>query len=312
MKSARFLVVALLLSVWCIAGCASAHRQGPARTFRVAGYVLDSVSRQPVAGVFVKTSEQENYFGMPRTDERGYFVLDLLPESRAKATRVMVNTLLYEGWAPLPAIVGAEVVLLLHRNKQHRPIAECAGSGDSLRMAPYASRATLGPGYELAFRLQNASALATDTVRTILLNAKQLNFDQKWGWYRLRAYLLNGAGQGPGTDVLTDNVRIDLSPVYASAISKAGYCAFDMRKYHIVVPPGGIYIAFQGIVAEGYPIHFFPTEQYVPTGQLLHLPCPAKSSDVWLYVRSWESLPAAQIPFPLYYQGIQVELVGNK
>ena len=85
-----------------------------------------------------------------------------------------------------------------------------------------------------------------------------------------------------------------------------------MRKYHIVVPPGGIYIAFQGIVAEGYPIHFFPTEQYVPTGQLLHLPCPAKSSDVWLYVRSWESLPAAQIPFPLYYQGIQVELVGNK
>ncbi len=54
MKSARFLV-ALLLSVWSMAAFAApAASQSPERVFRVAGYVLDAVSRRPVPGVLVQ------------------------------------------------------------------------------------------------------------------------------------------------------------------------------------------------------------------------------------------------------------------
>lgn len=314
MKILGLFLLQLVLAGCCMSGCASSvvRRPRPEQTFRVSGYVLDSVSCRPVAGVYVNIDNEENAFGMPQTDEQGHFVLELLPESRAKATRVTVNTVLYEGWAPLSAVAGPEVVVLLHRNKQHQPIAECAGTVDSLHTSPYASRAALGPGYELAFRLQSSSLSIPDTVRTILLNANQLGFNQRWAWYRLRAYLPNGAGQGPGTDVLTENVRVDLSQTDATAMDKRGYYAFDVHEYHITVPHQGIFIAVQGIVAEGYPISFFPTRHYVPTGRLLQLACPANAGDIWLHARSWQPVPVAQIPFPLYRQAIQVELVGQQ
>ena len=45
----------VLLVAGGVAGCASsgARRQRPEKTFRVSGYVRDSVSSKPVAGVFV-------------------------------------------------------------------------------------------------------------------------------------------------------------------------------------------------------------------------------------------------------------------
>ena len=55
MKSARFLVVALV-ALWGVGGCASsAHRPRPEKMFRVSGYVLDAVSHIPVPGVVVSS-----------------------------------------------------------------------------------------------------------------------------------------------------------------------------------------------------------------------------------------------------------------
>ncbi len=65
MKSAHSLLVLLFLAGGGLSGCASsaARRPRPKKTFRVSGYVLDSLSRKPVAGVFVNVGDEENYFG---------------------------------------------------------------------------------------------------------------------------------------------------------------------------------------------------------------------------------------------------------
>ena len=69
MPLARSLLLVLLLVAGGVAGCASlgARRQRPEETFRVSGYVRDSVSGKPVAGVFVNTQDLRNVPGISFT-----------------------------------------------------------------------------------------------------------------------------------------------------------------------------------------------------------------------------------------------------
>ena len=103
MKSVRFLLIALLLSVWGMVGCASsAYRQRPEKMFRVSGYVLDAVSRIPVPGVVVNSYgvvvKGNNSWGVgdhTRTDAGGHFVLRLPVRGRAAVKKVEVRICFY-------------------------------------------------------------------------------------------------------------------------------------------------------------------------------------------------------------------------
>ena len=77
MKSARFLVVALLMFLMSVAAHAfSAFHQRPVKPILVSGYVLDSVSRRPIAAVLVRLTDKQGCDGGEAlTDSQGHFVL---------------------------------------------------------------------------------------------------------------------------------------------------------------------------------------------------------------------------------------------
>lgn len=320
MPLTRYLIFVLLLVAGGVAGCASsALRQRPEKTFRVSGYVLDSVSRKPVAGVFVNAYDRDNYFGLPQTDKRGHFVLKLPVSDRSRLTHLTVNTVLYEGSAAIPTDTASEVLLLLRRNAKPLPASACtAGLPDTLRMKPYASQANPMPGCELAFLLKNSSTQGTDTVRSLSLDVNRLGISQGDSevFYVLKAYLPNGPEQGPGTDVMPDwSPRLVLSRSMAlSPAGKKGLFTFDLSEYHIPVPPQGVFISLYRIVVEGWRPGLECLNNYTPSGALLRPACNLTENNVWVqtYRKGWCPIPPAENPVPLYHEAVRVELLSRK
>lgn len=237
---------------------------------------------------------------------------------RKQPNQVAVSTVLYQGWAAIPADNATEITVLVRRNAYRMPTDDCANVlADTLRMQPYASLANPRPGEELAFLIKNNSAQATDTIRTLFLDVNQLGFSQQeWDThYVLKAYLANGPEQGPGTE-LPLGVRINVSRSRTIVPAwKKGQFMFDLREHHIPVPAQGMYICLQRVIVEGsvYSCHIC-LDKYSPTGPLLHPPCTLAENGAWVYTyaNGWQPLTPTENPAPLYHEAIQVELVGRK
>ena len=180
MPLTRSLFLALLLVVaGGVAGCASsgARRQRPEETFRVSGYVRDSVSGKPVAGVFVRVGRGENYSFTPRADEKGRFVLQV-PVSQWKTTlHPWVQTVLYNGHATILADTTGEAIVLLRRNNYQLPDDECTGTVDSLRVRKYASQISPLPGCGLAQFIANKQQAPSAKIRTIAIDAEKMGLE---------------------------------------------------------------------------------------------------------------------------------------
>jgi len=306
--SLRFLRLLLLPSLLtgCVASGTVRQAVNPAeKTVRVSGYVLDSVSRKPVAGVFV----QGNFFGTPRTDAQGHFVLHLPVNKRKPTAQVVVSTVLYQGNAVIPADTSADLTILLRRRKRQLPPDDCAGVVDSLRMNPYAVSALALPGKGLGFFIENTSGHTADTLKAIILDREGMNLD--WGNYWVVLY----AAPSPGQEL-----RAIVEQPYGVAIANAalGRQYFDFKSANILIPPGGFILELTFVPGcDKCPMWITPVFNHLPTGPLLAPPCLLADAKHWLFEYSSNSyskrrLTPAENPAPLYHNGLQVELVGHK
>lgn len=258
-----------------------------------------------MGGVFVGAAEWGNYFGQPQTDSRGYFVLDLLP-SRSQSNRpVIVQTVLYEGHAPIPADSAKELTILLHRNKYQLPTDECTGLADSLRLAPFAALAQHGwmPETRLAFFIANNLQQPAGKIRTIGIDLKKMGMDDAEFW--LRIYQGKGSAHSPG-DVLMHEDR-----QFIDFHRTTGRQWIDLSDYNVSIPAEGILIELEAMVGCDACWGFRPLANYTPTGPLLSPPCRLAEAHNWVKLskQSWRPLIPAENPVPLYHQAIQVELV---
>lgn len=304
----RFFHLLLLPSL--LAGCTASRTLQQAvtpteKTVRVSGYVLDSVSRKPVAGVFV----HGNSFGAPRTNAQGHFVLDL-PVSQWKLTgQLVVETVLYRGKAVMPVDTSAEMTILLRRNQRSLPADECAHVVDSLRMNPYAVQAFALPGTSLAFFIANTSRHTADTLKAIILNREGMNLD--WGNYWVGIYAAPAPGLMP-QELLAEPCGL--------AIDKAatGPQYFDVKSANMLVPSGGFILELMlNSGCDKCPSWRTPQFNHSPTGPLLSPPCLLAEAQHWLFEYGYKRyskrhLTSAENPAPLYHRGLQVELVGQK
>ncbi|WP_152559865.1 hypothetical protein [Hymenobacter sp. IS2118] len=144
MKSALFLLVTLLpLLVACAASVPAYVRNSPPDTevtrsresekiFRVAGYVLDAISRKPVPQVAVVCSGSQT-----TTDSAGYFIFNLTTRRFFNGI-LEVHTTCFDG----KLVIGSHhdnLRLLLYRNRYQFSHTDACLPADSLEMNPYAS-----------------------------------------------------------------------------------------------------------------------------------------------------------------------------
>lgn len=308
MMSTRFLLVLLLVASCCLGCCvpSAAQRKRPKKTFRVSGYVLDSVSRKPVAGVFVGATNWGNFFGQPQTDSRGYFSL-ALPTSRLKSNlQLTVQTVLYEGHAAIPSDTAREMTILLHRNKHQLPTDECAGLIDSLRMAPFAAQGYVLPGTRLAFFIENKLPQPAGRIHAIGIDAKKLGMEDGEYWFRIYQ------GRGPKSE--SQNVLKSQGRAFFNFHPTDGLQWFDFKSDSVSVSAQGVTVEFEGLAGCDACWPFEALKHYTPTGPLLSPPCTLAEAHNWLYEyrTGWRRLTPAENPVPLYHRGLQVELVKTK
>ena len=297
MKSARFLVVALL-SVWSIAGCApSAYHQRPEKTFRVAGYVLDAGSRESAAGVYVW-----NNFNVARTDTNGHFTLRLPVSTFKKGSQAVVHTVFYDGSATIPADTTQPVEILLRRNAyRFKPIG-CQQLSDSARIPRYTSGALESvPGSQFAFLLQDTTYQQQRKLRSITFRVGQNGLPREP--FRIRIYQYNAFAEAPpGQDLLRENIL--------ACPEKEGIITYDVSSYDIEVLGTGFYLALEPVLSSN---KFYCTSAvvgYTPTGPILRPPCARADIRTWEYVigQGWHRATTAENCWPLYESALSVEV----
>ncbi len=304
MKSARFLLVVLLLAVWGLVSCASsAYRQRPEKTFRVAGYVLDAGSRQPVSGVQVIDDGYNHSFKWARTDSNGRFVLHL-PVSRLLAHGQLVGrTALYEAHADIPADTTQVVTLLLKRNAYRFKAYGCQQLADTARLPPLVMMPILGyPGSQFAFLIRDNSWRQPHKLRTVNIKASHSAFP--WEPVRLNIYRFTDNPESPpGESLLQESI------VFFPPNETDGMWSYDVSSYDIIVSGTGFYLAIAYVVSD-YHSSFSPLESNTPTGPILRPPCARSDIRTWEYVigKGWHRATNVENCWPLYESALSVEV----
>ena len=303
MKSFRFLVVALLY-VWNIAGCiSSAYRQCPEKTFRVAGYVLDAGSRQPVSGVEVKDDGYNHSFNWTRTDSNGRFVLHL-PVSRLLAHGQLVGqTALYEAHTDIPADTTQSVTLLLKRNAYRFKPYGCQQLADTARLPPFVMMPILGyPGSQFAFLIRDSSLRQPHKLRTVNITANHSAFP--WEPVRLHIYRFTDNPEAPPGESLLQESIVFLPPNETD-----GMWSYDVSSYGIIVSGTGFYLALEYVVGD-YRSSCAPLGGYTPTGPVLRPLCARADIRTWEYAigQGWHRATAVENCWPLYESALSVEV----
>ena len=300
MSSVRFLVLAL----WGMTSfAATASLQRSERTFRVAGYVLDAVSRRPVPGVLVEDEYWTGEITQTRTDSNGYFVLRLLMvRPREKIRQLIVQTVLYEGEVIVASNNEQQVVILLRRNTFRFNPYGCQQLADSARISPYAKGAIQGlPGSQFAFLIRDTRSRQPRQLRTVTFNTGPAGLPQEP--FRLRVYPYEKQPVAPlGPDLLLEIIYV---------YPQKGTFSYDVSLYNIVVPYTGFYLAIEYVAGcDSHCIGLAPIPNYTPTGPILRPPCARADTRTWEYEtgKGWHRATAAENCWPLYESALSVEV----
>ena len=274
----------------------------PEETFRVAGYVLDAVSRKPVPGVLVEEENWERVFRPARTDASGYFVLHL-PVSRRKVVRqLVVQTAFYEGRAATPADTTQRVTLLLKRNASRFKPYGCQRPADSTHIPPYAAMPFQGlPGSQIAFLIRDSTARQPHKVRALTFRVGGDGLPREY--MRLRIYQYSDRPEAPpGDDLLLESFL--MCPV------KEGVFTYDLSPYDITVSGAGFFLALEYVVGSDKFYCNDPVVGYTPTGPVLRPPCAFADIRTWEYLtgKGWYRATPAENCWPLYESAISVEV----
>ena len=307
MKSARFLVVALLLVLWGVDGCASsAHRQRPGKALSVSGYVLDAVSRQPVSGVWVHDSwmSEEMY---ARTDSSGHFVIHLPVVPGEIVRQLVVETLLYQGQATITvdkasAATAQHVVILLRRNAyRFRPYG-CQQLADSARIFPYAAASIeVLSGFQYGFLIRDTTIYQPRKLRTVSFRVGHNAFPRVP--FRIRIYRYKDhLKEPPGEDLLLENIMV--------CSVKEGVITYYVSSYDIMVAGTGFYLALEPVLGSNKFYCADSTVAYTPTGPILRPPCARADIRTWEYTigKGWHRATAVENCWPFYESALSVEV----
>jgi len=318
MKSARLLVVALLLHVAaCVVSAQAPARvraasppidsvavtfSRPEKTFRVVGYVLDKDSRQPVSNVSVC------WEGYPvrkaRTDARGHFAL-YLPVARQKYYEnglITVQALCYESSAVIPADTATPVTLLLTRNAYQPKPYGCLQPADTAQISPYATRQLTGhPGTQCAFLIRDTTSRQPHKLRAVTIRVGRDGFTREP--MRLRIYQYNERmNMPPGDDLLRENIVM--------CPPKEGVFTYDVGSYNIVVSGTGFFMGIEYTVGSDKFYCNDPIAAYRAKGSVLRPPCTRADTRTWEYMggSAWHRATAAENCWPLYESALSVEV----
>ena len=310
MKSARFLVVALMLHLVTVAAAQVPHRpragsppidsvrvsfNPPEKTVYVVGYVFDKTSRRPVHNVHVWCS------GFPRrqarTDASGHFILYLPAQTYHSGRLVTVETLYYQGQAPIS--VREPVVLWLKR-KDYRftPFGGCHAPPDSVIKTSHMARSLLD--VPIAFLIQNTTTQQSLKLRTISLRIGPGGFNRDP--ILLHIYQYNDDPEAPpGMELLNEDFLI--SP------REDGVLTYDISSSNIEVSGKGFFLALE-YPAGGSGYTYEPIPDYTPTGSILRPPRTQADIRTWVYktAKGWQCVTAVENCWPLYESALSVEV----
>lgn len=288
----------LLLLQLLLIGCVSSGSWPTAskleKTFRVSGYVLDAVSREPVPNIVVQGG-----YELARTETNGHFVFRFPIRYRKEAGRVWVQTMLYNGQADTPADTAQVVTLLLKRNAYRFKPQDCQQAADSVHLSPYASPLLGIPGEQMAFLLRDSTARHPQKLRALTFRFGQEGFPRES--FRVRLYRCDGPELPPGQDLLPENVILE---DYGEAVRTV-----NLSAYNIAIPPAGFFVALEAIVRE---FKRRPVDEYLPTGPALRPPCAFASTRTWTYTygmgQGWHRVTPANNCWPLYERAFSAEI----
>lgn len=317
MKSARFLVVALLpllaacvtsapTYVWQSSPEASAIPKAstnPEKNCPLSGYVLDATTCQPLPNVTVLLSGWRLF----KTDARGYFTLTLPSFVRKQPAELVVQSVLYEGSAPLPTDTASRVILLAKRKRFRTLAGECQQLADSVHVSPSAEPLFGLPGTQMAFLILDSAARQPRKLRTFTFRGGENGFPCEP--FRVRIYRYDGPEQPPGEDLLTENCVINNVRDGVISTDLSSYQIQPHAVGNVFLPTKGFFVAFEWIVTEWRGI-VAPMDAYVPVGPVLRPPCAFIDARTWVYVigKGWHRATAVENCWPLYESALSVEV----
>ncbi len=328
MKSARFLVVALLLAPGlALAQVPGRVRTGPPidsvrvtfgppeKTIAVAGYVLDEASRRPATRVSVwwsdyprrqaRTDKVYVVMHMPvqaQTDAKGHFVLYLPAEVYKAGQLLTVHTRYYEGSVALPANPMRPVKLLLQRNTYRFKPYGCQQPADSAHIAPFGTGPIDGlPGSQYAFLIRDAAHRPPHKLRAVTFRIGN-------GWLprepmRLHVYQCNDDPEAPpGKELTNKNFWI--------SSATEGEFSFDLSTDNVTISENGFFLVLEYPEAGDHMYTREPISNYTPTGPVLRPPCARTDIRTWEYSikEGWHRATALEKCWPVYESVLSVEL----
>ena len=317
MKSARFLLLALLPLLFCaciatvpayVGGSPPAPKNhGLEKTFQVTGYVLDAVNNKPVAGAVVRFNGVGMYAillgsTLPQTDASGYFVLHLPVSNLEKGGYLSVQTMLYEGRTSLPADTAQPVTLRLRRNSYRFKPFGCQQLADTVHIPPYVTMPILGyPGSQYAFLIRDSLMHQPHKLRTITFRTGHAAFSREP--FRLRIYQgSDNSATPPGEELLPESFLICPN-------KEEGIWTYDVSEYDIIVSDKGFFLAM-GYTIGGDKFYCMPeVTKYTPAGPILRPPCARPDIRTWENTgKGWHRATAVENCWPLYESAISVEV----
>lgn len=308
-----------LLAGWLVAGCAGRTPQSFSNLFRkgrmrvVSGYVLDSVSRQPMACVPVAKNGAQVL-----TNAAGYFRLQYPVEKKRPIAiqdkELRFFSLDYQGRVALPVDSSQLVTLLLKRiGYRSRPsISLCpTHSTDTSfhwvtvrprsaeQMSPF-TRFQLGfPNMQQAFLIRDSTSQLPRKLRTVTFQIGADRFAREL--FTVRLYQFDGPNEPPGQEL----ARLgDIFP------STTGAFTYDFSRNDIRVPGNGFFLTIEYSVGSDYFSAENPVVDYFPMGPILRPPSSFADTRTWIgeIGKRWQRLPANESSWPRYESSVGVEV----
>jgi hypothetical protein len=295
LRSFRLLLLSSLLSGCVASGLVPQRGNRAEKTFRVSGYVLDSVGRKPAPGVLVKSNNSGH---QAHTDASGHFVLQLPHKRTNTRERLVVETLLFAGSTPVPVDTTQSVTLLLTRTAYRFAPDGCLQPTDSVHMSPVATPLLGIPGTQMAFLIRDTTVHQPRKLRAVTLRVGNNGFPREP--FRVRIYRYNGSGQPPGEDLLTENIGWSLP--------QEGVYSVDYLPSEVMLPAEGYFIAVEYALDLRFTLN--PIEPYVPIGPVLRPPCAFANTCTWVYAtgKEWHRATASENCWPLYESAVHIEV----
>ncbi|WP_345056419.1 carboxypeptidase-like regulatory domain-containing protein [Hymenobacter glaciei] len=238
MKSARFLVVVLLLWSQLSVAQKQAHPPRP-----IAGTVVDAVTNVPVPKALVVGSR-----GSTWTDEQGAFSFAGLapaPYRLRQPEAVWVSAPGYESrqW-PLVDTAKPVIQLRARRHAQSAPLCVSVGEAPAVRTCESAWFFGGGrpgqKGYQSLY-FENPQPHQPGIIRSITFDIARTGFRDVP--FRLRVHAVSASG-APGSDILTENLVLCL---YPDPFRKDSFVIYDISDYAIPAPESGFYLGLEAV-----------------------------------------------------------------